>query len=754
MTLVNTFSSGFDKPNRLTDTKDVEYYTRYSKFCIANVNGGNYSYFLNKTRINKNFYKGGDYQWLEEDIESFLKDDTDQSRNRIKVNNNVIRPLVDQFKGNANRMTINASVKPLSGRAIDRKQLALEEKMFFFDLSFDYPSFADVIKETYNVGETAEETRNIFFNHYRDEYAYRMNRLLDFIESLNRFQDKQIPVAQDLALSGLAVMEGKEEAGNLIFERVETEEFLYDPSARKGDLTDAEYMGRAYPMHPTDVYEIYQPSQEDADSIERYVRLNAGVNPNQTNGYDTSYTGDRGFSNTGLKVPVYKIYWRDTTKEEWAYVMSNAGYAVLERVNWKGYDNDMEPEYTDADIIDPPKTPKNKKLFGNKKKIKAYEEVIRYCIIIPSDILMTAEPHHSKRKVADIVLDYGIFNYHETSLTNPSKAKFPFKCVTWGYVDGEILSPVDDAISPQRLINRTLSAAESVINMSGGEGSVFDLDTIDPQDAIDGTIDRNMKQGKAVFVKTKGRGVPNSIGKYDTTPGAGAYQMMNLVPILREIIQSSTGVNEPLQGQSTGSDQLVGVTEILVERGSIMQEPFYKAVEHLFMQMYQMCCTVGKRIYIENQRNLAIATGDEGAEVITLSKDMINEEFALFVRRDNSDEVLRNTANKQLLEFYELGFLDKTTYANLYDRSKPDDVSRALRQFAAAEVIAAKAASEAEAEAADEEAVMQDANLMLAEGEQQRVEASNKEDKAAEMQNNRDVELDKAAMAALNQKGN
>lgn len=750
MTLINITVSNFDKPNRLKDKKDKEYHVRYGKFCIANVNGGSYSYFLDKTRINRNFYKGGDYQWIEEDVESFLKDDTNQSRNRIKVVNNVIRPMVEQYRGNANRMTINASVKALSGRSLDRRDLALAEKLFYYDIAFDYPDFAEILKTTFNIGDTAQETQDIFHDHYQDEYAYNMNMLLDYIQNLNKFQDMQMPVAEDLALSGICVVEGREEAGNLVFDKVEPEEFAWDSSAKKNDLSDSEYQMRFYPMTPTDIYEQYQPSTDDVDSIERYVRLNAGVSPNNLYNYDEVRTA----STNGLKVPVYRVYWRDCDYEEWGYVMTEFGYPKLVRINWKGYNNDMEPEYTDADLIEPPKSETNRKLFKGKKKRKAFNEVIRYCVLIPSDILMTAEPTHSNRKIADVVLDYGVYNIQETSLTNPSKAKFPFKVSTWGYVNGEILSPVDDAISPQRFINRVLSASEGIINMSGGEGPVFDLDTIDPQDAIDGTIDRNMKQGKAVYVRTKGRGVPNSVGKYDTTPGAGAYQMMQLIPIMREIIQSSTGVNEPLQGQASGGDQLVGVTEILVERGSLMQEPFYKAIENMFIQMYEMACTVGKRIYIENERNLVIATGDGGAEVIKLSKDMLNEEFSLFVKRDNSDEQLQNVANQQLFQFLELGLIDKKIYANLYNRSKPDDVARALRQFASAEVIAAKQASEMENEAMEEEAIMQDAQLMMAEDEQLRIEGKQAQEKQMEMDNAREAEIEKAALNAMQKQGN
>ena len=58
--------------------------------------------------------------------------------------------------------------------------------------------------------------------------------------------------------------------------------------------------------------------------------------------------------------------------------------------------------------------------------------------------------------ILDLMNDFGLAPHQETEWNDLSNVKFPFKCFTWGYVDGEIMSPVDDAINPQRLINRIL----------------------------------------------------------------------------------------------------------------------------------------------------------------------------------------------------------------------------------------------------------------------------------------------------------
>lgn len=759
MGLLASQGSQFDKPNRIRtpeSEKNKAYHARFARFSIASsAHSGQYSRFVNKTRINKLFYMGGDNQWqFDEDVEAFLKDDTGKERNRIKVVNNMIRPLVEQFRGNANILKLNASVKSISERSITRKEMSLREQLFNFNLTFEMPAFADLIRQKFPIGQTVEQTVDIHNNLYVDKYVEAMNKLLDYSQELNRFLDMQIKAAEHLALSGLVVSEGFEHGGHLNFELVEPEEFFFDNTAKKPDLTDADFMGRAMFMNPTDIYERWQPSAEDANLIERFVEL-ASAQGNQTHGHDTnlnrSILNSHVFSGAvGIKVPVFKVYWRDVDVSEWGYVESQLDQEPkLVRINHINEVGDG-PEFTDQDLIEPPKTVKNKKLFKGKKKRKLYSDVIRYATLITSDIIASVARRDSDKKQArDIVLDFGLYEYQEVELQNPSNVKFPFKCQTWAYIDGEILSPVDDAISPQRLVNRVLSATESHINNSGGAGPVLDQDTVDPQDAKDGTIARDMKQGNPIFVRTKGRGVPNSIGTYDTTFRAGA-QMFEIIPILSSIIKESTGVNDPLQGQPTGPDQLVGVTNALIQRGSIIQEPFYKAIELMFTQMHQMIATVGKRIYIENQIKLVSAVGNESAEVINLSEDMLLEEFRAFVKRDSDDETLQQQADQLLNILFQTQLIGEDVFANLVGRSKPDDVLRALRQSVMIRAEANRLQAEAEQAQTAEAQDSQDAALLLTEQEQLRQEG--RQDQTNREKNQ--TEIDKAIVGAIGKNQN
>ena len=55
-----------------------------------------------------------------------------------------------------------------------------------------------------------------------------------------------------------------------------------------------------------------------------------------------------------------------------------------------------------------------------------------------------------------------------------------------------------------------------------------------------------------------------------------------------------------MTGTQGGSDVLVGVIEAQIQRGSLVQEPFYWALTSILRQAYEHMATVGKAIYHDN----------------------------------------------------------------------------------------------------------------------------------------------------------
>lgn len=727
-------ANGQDRPSILDKNKDQDYHAKYARYCLGQSNNQYQNDFLSNIQLNKNFYKGD--QWVDtEDLEIFLKDESNQDRNRIKVIHNVIRPMVEQYRGNAIRMKINFRAKSISPQAINRRETKLAEMQFYSKIAnAEGNPFSEDLKANKAIGDNAAETSSIFSNLYIDKFVEKINYLCEYVSERNTFEDKQVRLAEELALSGLAVMKTFEYAGHQEFKVQPSDNFFFDRSAKEHDLSDAGFMGDLTYMEPSEIFEQFQDMDDmSRTAIENYSKQYRKM---AVDSYANSSATKNtiGMQNYSGKVPVYTVYWKDGESHEYGYVKDQFGYPYFAKINYV-FDGDTEPRYTDKDLIKV-NTARSKKLLGDKLKTRNYVDVIRMAIMIPREVLALGARDlgtDNKNSMKDVMLDWGIAPYQETENIEYHTAKFPYKCYCWGYIDGEILSPVDDAINPQRLVNRILSVAENQISNSRGSGTVIDKTMVQDQ----GEVLRRMNRSEPVMIDARGRGIQNAIGSYDTTIKAGTMGMFQIIETLKKFTQDTSGINEAIKGESTGSDQLVGVTELMIQRGSLMQEPFYNALTMIFKQAFQSICTVGKRIYADNERNLSIAVGDEGMEMLTITKDMKLEDFRIFVKRQNDVEILINAGNQMLMQFFQLQLIDKKRFSNLWGRSTPDEISMALRASAKEEEemqrmnekAAAQQAEDLKSQAVQEQAVQQE----QAQEMQARADIENLTNKKAEM---------------------
>jgi hypothetical protein len=723
-----------DKTNKLRyPTLNEQYHADFAKWCLFNANEVRHTAWLENVYRNKRYYMG--HQWEDqEDIENFLNDETGAPRNRIQIQINQIRPTVEQFRGNAIRLAIGAKAKSISKNARVRKEEALKKALFTQDVASEFESLGEIIKsQNPEVQDTAEEQERIFENTYVDKYAKTINRLIEFSAEYNDMEEFQVQIAENMAFAGVGTIEEYKHGEHLRKEVVQPEDFFFDRNARRPDLQDAAYMGRVYKMSLPDIFERWQGlTQKERNALEQYVSANG----NASNFYGP---GDRGTNNNGNSVPVYKTFFMDSMQRTMGYVEDEFGQPHLVYLNEEDEFSDGKI-WKESDLIDPPKTPKNKRRFKGKKKRNVVVGVLRYCIFIPGEAV-NYRPQELDGKAADIVMEYGKYEYQENEWMDLSRNRYPLKSYCWSYIDGQIQSPIDDIIDPQRFLNRIMSAIEGQINNSGGTGLVYDKDMIDTQDD-EMEILRNTNSGKPVAIRTRGKGVPNTIGAYDNTIKNGTYQMFNIIPQIQQLMQSITGVNEGLKGESTGSDQLVGVTQLMIQRGSLMQEPFYNAIARVFVQSHQATATFGKKIYAENEKELAQVVGDEGVEVFKLSKGMMAEDFRVFIKRSQSTEEMMQQADSILSVLLEKQLVDQKFFADMWGRSTIDDIQIKLREYTNKQIIAAEKAEQEQAAAAEAQA-QADQEAMAAQAQMAQEQALQAEEMSAmnqQVQNQHDLE--------------
>lgn len=675
------------RPNRLDGTKkDRDYHIKYARYATSAGFGHPFHQsFLVANTIFWNFYKGN--QWvMNEDLDTFLMDESGNARNRIKLCENIIAPMIRQWVGNAIKMDFNAKAFNISPYAKTRKEEQLSEMLLMTKIgNFMGGGVKKDIQAQYGTGETEEETKELFENYYVDCYTKAINNLLRWSKDRNRFDNAIIALTEFMGVTGMGVHKGYYCNGEQQWDVIDPNFFFWDRGARRPDLKDAGFMGEYSYAYAPDLYENYQNlTDQERIAIEKFTKQSSQIYAPQYSWLGT--TQDRLFKAT--------TYWKDCDKQEFGYVIDKYGEECLTQINVKDEDGDLKKDsYTDKDLIYPVNENYQRFLGKNKKKTM-YMDVLRYCIFTPREICGVLNSSNAQ----DIVYEYGMAPYQETNTLNPSDVEFPYKCETYLYHNGEVISPIQDAISPQRMINRALSATDAMMNNSRLSGTVIDLDAVDPQDGESGVL-RKMNLGQPLVVDSKRMGVTNVVGQYNNSIGNNMSPFMDYVGGIRQVVQNTIGVNEAMTGAGGRSSDLVGVKKLQVAQGSLIQEKFYARVKDILLQTFQSVASQGKRIYADSRRKLSMIVGDEGAYELEITKDMNLEDFRVFIHTAMPDEDAKAEAQARSVELFQLGLLGDKQVADVWGRGDLTEVGRLMREFANEKTMAAAMKQKADQQA-------------------------------------------------------
>jgi hypothetical protein len=233
------------------------------------------------------------------------------------------------------------------------------------------------------------------------------------------------------------------------------------------------------------------------------------------------------------------------------------------------------------------------------------------------------------------------------------------------------------------------SVAESQINNSGVSGTAIAAEAINPRDGEEGTK-RAVNTGKPIVLETVRTGsIQNSIGQYSTTLNPNVFTLFNTAKEFQMSMGDVTGINESMMGAGSNADTAVGVTQANIGRGSLIQEPFYYGITKVLEQAYQHMATVGKKIYYDSPRRMAMIAGDGGYEILTITKDHMLEDFRIDVERTENVATLRSNADALVWTLYQAQLIDPYRFSMLLGRATPDQVTKSFREYQT-ELLAAK----------------------------------------------------------------
>lgn len=674
------------RPNRLEEVKDEDYHIRYARWCIGSFNVFTYSDFVSRYMTNVAFYKGN--QWIfAEDLDAFLMDESGEPRNRIKFIHNIIKPFVEYYRGAAVKMDLNAEVNATTREAKTRRDLAFDKVLFATKLAMKMQAVgneeaAAMIQERMGGYSSTEEATQAFNNLFIDEYTRTVTWLMKYISTVRNNTDSfKRRLAENIALSGIGILKEFDRNAEQIWKTVAPERFIWDGSAEEEDLSDAEFMGEFYMSSAVDIFEECPHLDSDTRKEIERSSINGQVGLHNMINFYTNYAG---------KIPVYETYWRDVRITTHGAFIDEFGYPILLEIT-EDTNLDMlipvdqlEQFADDYSWIRTVLNDGHKKITRNKKAIPVDE--LRYCKFIPGEYIGGGK---------DICLSYGRRPYQSKYAYKYSIPDFPYKVCTYSYIHGEIMSPIDALISPQRFLNRTLSVAESQINNSRGSGTVIDIDSVDNQGGEE-EIQRNMNMSKPVYVRA-GRQVNNVIGSYDSTIKSGTLNLFNIADNMKNVANDIFGGGQQVVGQGGAYRATGAVAQQNLSQGITMQEPFFYALEKIYLSAYRSMIGRGKRIYTANQRQLALSIGDEGVVVFQLTKDYDTEDFDARIIRTADAYSEKDAANQLLMILYDKQLIDDRTFAQGLNNSTTTDVAYLLRSFTGLKTQAAIVQSKQEA---------------------------------------------------------
>lgn len=728
------------RPNRLTEKKDEDYHVRYARWAIGNFNLYSHQSFVSRYLTNVSFYKG--YQWIfDEDLDGFLMDETGNVRNRIKWVSNIVKPFVEYLRGSAIKMDMSAEVVSVSRESKNRRDKALDAMLYWTraaQKAKGNPQLQQQIQQQYGVGLSEEETSATFNNLYIDEYTRNMNHLMKYISEVkNDMPSLKGKFAEDLALGGIAIPREIARNEEQVWGRVAPERFIFDMSCEYADLRDAEFMGEFEMLSATDIFEEHQ----NLDESERLVIENSSMsNIIGLHNIISFYT------NYAQKLPTYRMCWRDIELNKHGIFYDEYGYPILKEINDQNPLNELIPVKDLEQFVDDYEWIRTVVNKGSKNITKNVQIVptdsCRFCDFIPGEFINGG----SSGVMQNLVLNYGIRPYSQKYSYRHQWIDYPYKPHTYSYILGEVISPVDCLISPQRYINRVLSVAESHVNNSRGSGTIIDKDVVDPQDGEEG-IQTNMNNSKTVFVRAQ-RQLNNAVGSYDATIKQGTTVLYDIADRMKQVANENFGGGQALTGNVDPYRASTGQADQNITQAVAMQEPFFFAIEKMYMSCYNSMVNRGKRIYAANQRQLALEVGDDGVIIFKMSKEYELEDFKCTIRRSPDFYSERDAANQMLMTFLQGQLIDQQTFAKYFNNSTVQEAVYGLREYTGLKVEMQKQQQQ-QAPAVQQATMQQQAAASeLQHNQQSELVDSQNQGKMALQQSKNNTELMKTAMMA------
>jgi hypothetical protein len=551
-----------------------------------------------------------DYAAMNESISFFNGDQSGEEFNFIQesadgetlparwINYNRIRVRIETLLGEhqSRGFTINAASinKDAKVRKFEAKQKSKVDLSLAPARQEIEDEFGLDLAPQRKVMESEEEIDDHYKYTFKEKSELIMERSLRWLTKRNKWIYNRLAAYRDLRIMGKCFYESMIKDGLPYARRIDPRFVIYDTSSNDDFLSDSTYFGKVKYMTLADASSLYGLSKKEIEEVYgKWQDYNKGARTTDVNSLFSGLSSSnlQYFKNEGndLRVLVLSAYWLDqevlTHRET---VDGNGGEHIKE----------VSDEATSGNL--------------KRNTIAQWREAT----LIGGELLK----------------NYGIIENSVRENESLAETSCPIKGLVPHFLNGRTVSVTQQMQGLQKLKDITLYNLQLEMNTAGRKGFMYDVSQT-PEGWEPEKVLHYLKTDGVAYFDSKAGGLPSTHNQFNTidqTLSNSVEQYINISMMIDAEMDAITGVNYARQGQSTGANQGLGVTQTALMQSSMSTRTIDDLFQMLNEQVLNHQAGLIKLSYAGNERYAPIL-GDEGAEFLEDTVDIENDDFGVYM---------------------------------------------------------------------------------------------------------------------------
>ena len=447
------------------------------------------------------------------------------------------------------------------------------------------------------VFETEEELEDHYEYNFKEKNELIMERSLRWIAKKHNWAYQRLAAYRDVRIMGRCFYEINMVDGLPFPKRIDPRFVVVDPSSTDDFFSDATYWAKIRYMSLADAASKYGLSEKEIEEVYGKWQNWSGGRGHKNNVADGSFAGLNGsnleyFKEEGndLRVLVITAYWQDQEVLTHRETVDGNGGEHIKQVS---------DEATSGEL--------------RRNTISQW----RTATEIGGEILK----------------DWDILENSVRDNESLAESSCPMKGLSPHYLNGRSVSLVQQMKGLQELKNVTLYNLQLEMNTAGRKGFVYDVSQT-PEGWEAETMLKYLKTAGVAYIDSQKNALPSTHNQFNSIDQSLSYEAVNSYIQISQMIDAEmdaiTGVNYARQGQSTGANQGLGVTQTALMQSAMST----RTVDDLFMmlneQVLNYVAGLVKISFAGNDRYAPII-GDAGVDFLEDTADLELDDFGVFM---------------------------------------------------------------------------------------------------------------------------